>query len=360
MWAFRCPHCGSAVAFEDQQCLSCGTEVAFHKPWMQIALAPAAGTTTGIDDAQWSRCAHWDAGCNWLVAADDPTGICYADGFVRTGPDPADAEANKELASTRKSLRQLIFQLLDLNLPLKSFHEHPRGLAFDLLSSRSLGHPVIIGHSNGVITIDLAESLELYRERQRIILDEPYRTMLGHMRHEVGHYYEMILISDGSLVDQARMYFGDERADYQQALARYYAGDVPPNWREDYISHYATAHPFEDWAETFAHYLHITCTLGTIADSGLVLSAQRVHFDLDADIDPSTSYRESDITRLVHDWEVLSGVLNRVNHAMGEDDLYPFRLTLPVVAKLGFVQHVALTAAANPETPYATTIKEAT
>jgi hypothetical protein len=345
MRAFRCPRCGFAVAFEQQNCFACSTDVAFHKPWMQIVLAPAPGESTMIDDAQWVRCANWERGCNWLVEAGSATSICYADGFVRTGPGPDDTEAQKELASTLKDLRRLIFQLLDLGLPLARFDEDPKGLAFDLISSESVGHPVTIGHADGVITIDLAESLELYRERQRIILKEPYRTMLGHLRHEVGHYYEMILITGGALIDQARTFFGDERRDYQAALADYYAGVVPDEWERDYISHYATAHPWEDWAETFAHYLHSTGTLATVADSGLMLCAERVHFDLDADINPKVHYDEGEFAQLVHDWEVLSGVLNRVNHAMGKEALYPFRLTLPVVAKLGFVHHVLITAA---------------
>jgi len=344
MRAFRCPHCGFAVAFEQQSCFACSTEVAFHKPWMAVALAPAAGESTMIDDAVWVRCANWDRGCNWLVEAGSSTGICYADGFMRNGPGPDDTQVLRELASTLKDLRRLIFQLLDLGLPIKPFHEDSNGLAFDLISSESVGHPVTIGHANGVITIDLAESLELYRERQRIILKEPYRTMLGHLRHEVGHYYEMLLVTGGELIDQARAFFGDERRNYQAAMADYYAGQVPDDWERDYISHYATAHPWEDWAETFAHYLHITGTLATIADSGLSVTANRVHFDLDADIVPQVHYGEGDFAALVHDWEVLSGVLNRVNHAMGKEALYPFRLNLPVVAKLDFVHHVLIAA----------------
>ncbi len=297
MRAFRCPHCGSAVAFEEQRCSACSSDVAFHKPWMSVALAPAAGSSTTIDDAEWVRCAHWERGCNWLVEASSATGVCFADGFVRTGPDAGDAEALNEFGSTLKELRRLIFQLLDLGLPITPFRTDPKGLAFDLISSKSVGHPVTMGHANGVITIDLAESLELYRERQRIILKEPYRTMLGHMRHEVGHYYEMILITGGALIDQARSFFGDERRDYQAALGDYYAGHVPDNWEREYISHYATAHPFEDWAETFAHYLHITGTLGTVADSGLMLRADRVHFDLDADIDPTGPLRRRRLRR---------------------------------------------------------------
>ena len=129
MRAFRCPTCGAAVAFEDQCCSACATEVAFFKPWMSIALAPAAGTSTMIEDSAWVRCVHWDQGCNWLVEADSPTGVCFADGFVRTGPDPDDTEAQSELASTLKALRRLVFQLLDLGLPITPFHEDPKGLA---------------------------------------------------------------------------------------------------------------------------------------------------------------------------------------------------------------------------------------
>jgi hypothetical protein len=243
MRAFRCPHCGFAVAFEQQSCFACSTEVAFYRPWMAVALAPAAGESTMIDDAAWVRCANWDRGCNWLVEADSKTPICFAEGFVRNEPGPDDTAALKELASTLKDLRRLIFQLLDLGLPITPFRQDPKGLAFDLISSESVGHPVTIGHADGVITIDLAESLELYRERQRIILKEPYRTMLGHLRHEVGHYYEMILITGGELIDQTRAFFGDERRNYQAALADYYAGVLPDGWEHDYISHYATAHP---------------------------------------------------------------------------------------------------------------------
>jgi hypothetical protein len=123
---------------------------------MQIVLAPAPGESTMIDDAAWVRCANRDRGCNWLVEAGSATGICFAEGFVRTEPGPEDTEARKELASTLKDLRRLIFQLLDLGLPLTRFDEGPEGLAFDLVSSESVGHPVTIGHADGVITIDLA------------------------------------------------------------------------------------------------------------------------------------------------------------------------------------------------------------
>lgn len=310
-------------------------------------LALSGRTAVVVDDRQWTRCSHWKRGCNWLTAFDGGLDRCFPDSFVRRGPAADDSKALAELDNTLKALRRLIFELIDLGLPIRPYYQADDGLAFDLLSSESLGGPVMIGHANGVITIDLAESLELYRERLRIRLKEPYRTMLGHFRHEVGHYYEMILVQNTSLAEDARALFGDEREDYQAALQRHYSGVVAPDWQLTYISEYATAHPWEDFAESFAHYLHITGTLATIADSGLVLQADRVKWDLKADIDARVSYADATIADIVGDWMPLSGVLNRVNHSMGRDDLYPFSLPPRVVDKLGFIHQVVTTAAAD-------------
>jgi hypothetical protein len=336
--AFRCPKCGQPVAFEAQQCPSCGVAVGYHQPSRRMVHMQSETVT--LDGQGWARCAHWQRGCNWLAAEGAAPGVCFADSFVREGPAPDDAEAMAELDSTLKDLRRLIFELIDLGLPVHPYYADPRGLAFDLLSSKTLGRPVTMGHANGVITIDLAESLELYRERLRIRLREPYRTMLGHFRHEVGHYYEMLLVHDTPLIDDARAMFGDDRQDYQAALQRHYQGYAPANWEQDYISEYATAHPWEDFAETWAHYLHITGTLATIADSGLVIEAKRVKWDLARDVDPRESYADGTIEDIVADWVVLSGVLNRVNNSMGRDDLYPFTIHPHVVAKLGFIHRV--------------------
>lgn len=320
--------------------------VGYHYPSRQM-LAQSGLTVMVVDDRQWTRCSHWERGCNWLTECDSGLGRCFPDSFVRRGPAPDDSKALAELDNTLKALRRLIFELIDLGLPIRPYYQADDGLAFDLLSSKSLGGPVMIGHVNGVITIDLAESLELYRERLRIRLKEPYRTMLGHFRHEVGHYYEMILVQNTPLAEDARALFGDEREDYQAALQRHYSGVVPPDWQLTYISEYATAHPWEDFAESFAHYLHITGTLATIADSGLVLQTDRVKWDLKADIDARVSYADATIADIVGDWMPLSGVLNRVNNSMGRDDLYPFSLPPPVVDKLGFIHRVVTTAAAD-------------
>jgi hypothetical protein len=224
-------------------------------------------------------------------------------------------------------MHRLILQLLDIGLPVESFWRRDGGLAFDLLSSYSEGERVTIGHANWVITIDLVESLDAYRESLRVRLGEPYRTMLGHFRHEVGHYYQQILVETGSgaarYLDDCRALFGDERADYQAEIARHDKFGPPANWHESYISEYAPMHPWEDFAECFAHYLHITDAIDTVRESGLVLHADKVRFAVPPNIVPLESYDDAPIERLLSDWRWLSLFFNRVNTAMGKNPLYP-------------------------------------
>lgn len=342
MRAFDCPACGGPAPFESQSCPGCQVPLAFHVPSMTLVTIPDDSVT--VDDVRWLRCANWAWGCNWLVADDSGSGQCFAGTFIRKRPDADDTLALERLAETAKSLRRLLFQLMDLSLPTEPYHRQDMGLAFDLISSRSSGTPVIIGHAHGVITIDLAESLDAHRETLRVRLGEPYRTMLGHFRHEVGHYYQAILVENSPVIADCRELFGDERASYADAIARHYKFGAPEGWQESYISEYATMHPWEDFAECFAHYLHITDTLATAAESGLVLEADRVRWDLPADITPRSDYSLADIDELLGDWKVLSGVFNRINQSMGKGDLYPFTIPAPVVRKLAFVHRVVTTA----------------
>jgi hypothetical protein len=248
--------------------------------------------------------------------------------------------ALEKLADASLVMRRLLVQLAELGLPVDPFYEREGGLAFDLLSSYSGQGRVTIGHANGVITIDLIETLDDYREALRIRLREPYRTMLGHFRHEVGHYYQWILVEQTDWIDECRELFGDERASYSEAIDRHYREGAPDGWEASYISEYATMHPWEDFAESFAHYLHITDSLTTAAAGGLVLHANLVDGLVDADIAPRRSYRDATTSEMLADWRWLSLLLNRVNHAMGRGDLYPFTLTDPVRTKLDFVHRV--------------------
>jgi hypothetical protein len=335
----KCPHCGTITFLETQDCIGCGGSTGYHYPSLTFVDGGATGTV--VDGERWVRCINWSWRCNWMVSVGDDSGRCFACRLIRRRPESDDTLALERLADTAIDLRRLLVQLLSLGLPVKPFHEHSGGLAFDLLSSRS-GESVTIGHADGVITIDLAESLDAHREALRVRLGEPYRTMLGHFRHEIGHYYQQVLVTSGPLLDECRSLFGDERASYTEALERHYATGAPTDWAESYISEYATMHPWEDFAETFAHYLHITGTLAVAAMAGVVLDAERVDGVITHDVVPSDDYSQLGFERALTDWHWLSMMFNRVNRSMGQRDLYPFTLTQPVVDKLMFVHRLVI------------------
>ncbi|MAU81814.1 MAG: hypothetical protein CME34_08075 [Gordonia sp.] len=349
MHALSCPVCNALSGFVPRQCPQCGTAVGVHLPSRSLVVVAEDGVL--IDGRRWVYCANRTrTGCNWVTPAEvGPESIglrgrCFPCSLVRRQPDPDDTIALEKLNSTTRDLRMLVYQLVDLGLPVEPFWRTDGGLAFDLLSSQTTGWPVTIGHANGVITIDLAESLDAHRERLRVDLGEAYRTMLGHFRHEVGHYFEHHLVETGDgateYLDEARELFGDERASYTDAIDRHYTYGPPRNWRDSFISEYATMHPWEDFAECFAHYLHITGTIDTARESGLMLSSAQVVFTMDRDIVPLQSYADEPIERLLYDWKWLSTMFNRVNGAMGARPLYPFEIPRPVVRKLGFVHRV--------------------
>jgi len=303
-----------------------------HPPTRTMQPAPEQGTE--VDGIWWYRCANRGWQCNWLAADDSGSGQCVACRLARKRPDQADTLALEKLAKTSSDKRRLLIQLSELGLPIVPWYERPGGLGFDLLSSRSDGGRVVIGHANGIVTIDLAETLDAHREQLRVRLGEPYRTMLGHFRHEVGHYYEWVLVEQTGWIDECRELFGDERASYSDAIARHYRSGAPLGWIDSYISEYATMHPWEDFAECWAHYLHMTDTLTTAAAGGLELSLPG------GEVRPRADYSGSTMKELLADWVPVSGFFNQVNRAMGKGDLYPFGIVEPVARKLDFVHRV--------------------
>jgi hypothetical protein len=311
-------------------------------------LAVQDGVAT-VDGRRWHLCTQSETlACNWLVPDAErdvyQRGRCLPDSLIRREPDAADTIAREKLVPTSAALRRLVYQLLEIGLPVDPFWRRDGGLAFDLVSSYSAGERVVIGHANGVVTIDLVESLDDYRESLRIRLGEPYRTMLGHFRHEVGHYYENVLVETGSGAERyladCRELFGDERVSYADEIARHYRFGAPEDWRQSYISEYATMHPWEDFAECFAHYLHIADAIDTSREAGMVLHADRVRFSAPRDIAPPESYDDVPVERMLFDWKWMALFFNRVNTAMGKNPLYPFEIPPPVVAKLAFIHRV--------------------
>jgi hypothetical protein len=327
MRAFACGNCGQLVFFDNSACLRCGAELGF--------LPDRGALVMAADDDGLRRCANAAVvRCNWMVRADDPSGLCCSCRLTRTRPNDAEPAALAAWVKAESAKRQLIFQLLELHLPVTTH------LAFDLLSSGA--RPVLTGHRDGIVTVDLAESDDAHRERARSRLGEAYRTMLGHFRHEIGHYYWPQLIqADGGWLGRAREFFGDERVDYTAALKRHYDQGAPASWERNYVSAYATMHPWEDWAETFAHYLHIRDTLQTAASFGMLVTGPvtvpPARLDVSLVAAPSADLDEESFDLIVGEWLPLTYALNAVNRSMGKDDLYPFVLTAPVIGKLAFV-----------------------
>ncbi|MGC3992732.1 MAG: putative zinc-binding metallopeptidase [Propionicimonas sp.] len=333
------PACRGVVFLESLACDACGTPLALHAA--SRTMVEASSPDVEVDGRLWHPCTNRDWNCNWLTADDSGSGRCFACRLVRRRPPSDDTISLEKVALTMPHLRRLLVQLQQLGVPIDPHFEADGGLGFDLLSSRSSNEKVVIGHANGIITLDVVESLDAVREQLRVRLREPYRTMLGHLRHEAGHYYQWILVEQTGWIDECRELFGDERASYADAIARHYRTGAPDDWQDAFISEYATMHPWEDFAESFAHYLHITDTLNTAASAGVELDASRQTVPLLTEpVVPRTSYGADDFEALIRDWRWMSLFFNRVNRAMGAADLYPFRISEPVVAKLEFVHRV--------------------
>jgi hypothetical protein len=176
-------------------------------------------------------------------------------------------------------------------------------------------------------------------------LGENYRTLLGHFRHEVGHFYWPPLVQLVGRLDRFRELFGDERADYQEALDRHNAEGPPPDWSARHVSAYATMHPWEDWAETFAHYLHITDAVQTAAAYGLRVLGGR------EPLSARPGRAHADVRELLEDWLPLSYALNAMSRSLGNADLYPFVLTDAVIEKLAFVDDSVRATQATAQPP---------
>lgn len=332
---FHCPNCGQRLAFENSECLNCHSALGFSLDQMALLVIAKGGEESDHAGAvaanEYQLCANlYVAECNWLVPVGQPGGLCESCALTIERPNDNDTVGLAEFARAEAAKRRLVAELHELNLPIIGRDQDPDyGLAFRLLSSAH--ENVITGHENGVITLDLAEGDDVHREQLRVEMEEPYRTLLGHFRHEVGHYYFYRLVRSPEYLQRFNELFGDPDADYQAALDRHYSQGAPEGWQETFVSSYATMHPAEDWAETFAHYLHIRDTLDTSASCGLAPAAAT--FDRPP-LGPSA------FPTIIEMWLPLSWSLNMVNRSMGHDDLYPFVLPPAVLDKMQFVHTV--------------------
>lgn len=348
---FSC-QCGKPIFFRNSECLSCNSPLGYDPQLSQLISLQAGGTTDSFTrhgdtgGKLYQRCANFDtaSGCNWLLPLGSSEPLCLACRVNRTIPDQSDPENQRLWGRIEVAKRRMMSQLIDLGLPIRSKEKEDseHGLAFDFLRASPDEPPVMTGHASGVITLNVEEADDSVRERVRAAMHEPYRTLLGHLRHEVGHYYWDRLIWDSPWLNDFRKLFGDERANYADALKHHYDNGPPADWEQRFLTTYASCHPWEDWAETWAQYLHIEDTLVTALSFGLGSS------DIELDIEPFTKEMlwqpnvegADEFLEFANAWVELTGVMNELSRSMGVHDMYPFVLNQAVIAKLHFIHCV--------------------
>ncbi|AHJ68769.1 zinc-binding metallopeptidase family protein [Granulibacter bethesdensis] len=345
MKLFNCDHCGNLLYFENRECGKCGHRLGYIPQTASLsALEPMEPEEDGTavfhamaDGGTYRFCDNVvNDGCNWLVPTGSADRFCLACRHNRTIPDlsiPGNLEKWQKLELAK---HRLFYTLIQLGLPLPTVQEHPEGLVFDFKDDTP-EEPVLTGHDNGVITIALKEADDAERAKMQQEMGEQYRTLIGHFRHEVGHFFWDRLVRDGDRLEECRAVFGDERLDYQQALQNRYENGPPVGWEENFISAYASVHPWEDFAETWAHYLHIVDTLETANAFGLQVRAKA---DASGEMATKIDFGPHEVDRiedLITAWVPLTVAVNSLNRSMGEADLYPFVLNSAVEAKLAFL-----------------------
>ncbi|KLU25154.1 hypothetical protein EOS_16320 [Caballeronia mineralivorans PML1(12)] len=350
MKTFHCGRCQHHVFFENVKCESCAALLGFVPDLSEVCAFEPAGEMLwralhpSANGALLRQCNNYalENVCNWMIPADSPDVLCPACSLTRTIPNLAQPENRVYWYRLETAKRRLLYALWALGLNTDSRRTNPEsGLQFEFLEDGSVGPKVLTGHDNGLITMNIAEADDALRERARAEMGEPYRTLLGHFRHEIAHYYFDRLVAQSDWQELFREMFGDERVDYAQALQVHYENGPPANWEESYVSAYATTHPWEDWAETWAHYLHIVDTVDTAAACGFKLDPKVPNEPSLTEVEP---IENTSFDNLMEQWFPLMYALNSLNRSLGLADAYPFTLSPKVVAKLRFVHNVIASA----------------
>jgi hypothetical protein len=359
MRTFNCV-CGELTFFENVTCVVCGRELGFLQDALSLSsLEPSGDGVFKANDGKhgkqlYKKCQNYakESVCNWMIPIGTSPGekndaFCVSCRLNQTIPDLSRKQNHALWLRMEVAKRRLVYSLLHFKLPVASKADDPeQGLAFAFLEDQT--NPdgsvstVLTGHDNGLITLNIAEADDAVREKIRLAMREPLRTLLGHFRHEIGHYYWDRLVRGSKVIDRYRSLFGNEEANYEEALKKYYSSGPPPNWQDNYISAYATAHPWEDWAESWAHFMHIQDTLEVANDFGLVGKSVR--------LDPNQVGRKSWLSSeqltfegIIGAWAELTIALNSMNRCMGLSDAYPFVLSPAIINKLGFIFEVIST-----------------
>ncbi|MBB1275379.1 putative zinc-binding metallopeptidase [Pseudoalteromonas sp. SR43-3] len=372
MKTFKC-NCTEQLIlfFESSHCLACGRTVGIDDEFDQVepyeideqsglfykAEAPDVFYKKCDNNAQYHVCNGMVNLDTFIPVADKAEVLCFSCRFNETVPDLSIVEHIPLWKKMETAKRRALYTLKSLSLPLNTTIQEPEsGLSFDFITDRNvsdhfvspiIGQDVVFtGHDCGHITINLAEADDVARSQAKIAMGERYRTLLGHFRHELGHYYfDQLIANSPKKHALCKQYFGDDELDYQQALDTHYKQGAPANWHETFISEYATMHPYEDWAETWAHYMHIIDTLETAKNFSITGSTTGNEFELDEADElrlPQSAYyfnSQTPIDAILDTWMEFSIILNSLNRSMGLADAYPFVLTQAVRTKLSFIHH---------------------
>jgi len=353
---FTCESCKSLLFFENTRCMTCNQPIGYCAEAARLVPLPQAepvgDALASVDVAlpggksdKFLKCKNFSEHdtCNWLVRAADDQPYCISCRLTEIIPDISDVENRQAWAEVESAKRRLLYALRALRLPVVARSEDESvGLSFRFMRGTEAA-PVMTGHADGQITLNVAEADAAYRENMREKLGEAYRTVLGHLRHEIGHYYWDRLVRDGGRLAAFRAVFGDESQSYAAAIQRHYDEGPPAEWASSFISAYATMHPWEDWAETWAHYLHMLDTLETAKSHGLAVrvpgEGERVSTD---------DLALHDFEGLMSGWQAVTIALNSLSRSMGMKDVYPFVLREPVRAKLRFIHELIEQCAGKP------------
>jgi hypothetical protein len=356
---FLC-HCGNKLHYENNRCAACDLIVGYLPDEMQLsALEPVRkGDWIALfNNNHYRQCKNYSDYdvCNWMVSVNDNQLFCTSCRLNQIIPN-----LNKDKNITlwyrlEQAKRRLLYTLFSLNLPVVNRATDPnKGMGFEFLEDETtqddysneltIKRTIVTGHSTGLITINLLEAEHSAREKMREKMQESYRTLLGHFRHESGHYYWDRLICGSPNITSFRELFGDERLDYTLALKVFYDQGPPEFWQNVWISAYASMHPWEDWAETWAHYLHMVDTLETAGDFGFEIEGlpvtdsptytqKKMHYTAPATFD-----------ELFNNWCHLSSALNALNRSMGLPNAYPFVISLLALNKLRYIHQIVIEA----------------